>query len=133
MIDIFDIWGKSKLELLKKRKETKLEKLNFEKNIMELKYNFILAVKSKKIDLTDELKNILEKLAKITKIDSEQKLLLDMNVRSLTLEKCSELLKRLSDLESEIKNLQKKTEKDLWNSDLTNFVNEWEKENLIDE
>jgi DNA topoisomerase-2 len=133
LIDIFDIWGKSKLELLKKRKETKLEKLNFEKNIMELKYNFILAVKSKKIDLTDELKNILEKLAKITKIDSEQKLLLDMNVRSLTLEKCSELLKRLSDLESEIKNLQKKTEKDLWNSDLTNFVNEWEKENLIDE
>jgi hypothetical protein len=56
-------------------------------------------------------------------------MLFDMNIRSLTLEKSEEFLKRISDLELEIKNLEKKTEKDLWNFDLQNFVNELESEN----
>jgi DNA topoisomerase-2 len=129
LIDIFDIWGKSKLELLSKRKKTKLDKLNFEKHILDLKRDFILAVKSKKIDLTAEIEIISEKMTKITKIDSEKKMLFDMNIRSLTLEKSEEFLKRISDLELEIKNLEKKTEKDLWNFDLQNFVNELESEN----
>lgn len=122
LADVFNIWGAAKLKILAARKKLQLEKLSREKHIADIKYKFITAVKVKTIDLTEEINVVVNKLSSITIIDEEQKILLDMNVRSLTNEKCAELIKKIKELEQQIKMLKTKTEKELWQADIEKML-----------
>lgn len=123
--DIFNIWGKEKLRILGLRKSTKLEKLNKDLEIYTIKREFILHVKSKKIDLTSDLSTIITKLKKITTNESYHTLLLEMNVRSLTFEKSEELFKKINETIEEIHILSQKTTQEIWFEDVNNLLSFW--------
>jgi len=122
LVDVFNIWGNAKLNLLLARKNLQLKLFSQEKHIADIKYKFIIAVKTKTIDLTENINVVVNKLSSITTVEEEQKILLDMNVRSLTNEKGAELLKKIKELEQQIKILKTKTEKDLWNIDIEKLI-----------
>lgn len=123
--NIFDIWGEEKLRILNLRKTAKLEKLQNDLEIFTVKREFILQVKEKKIDLTKDLSTIINKLKKITLNESHHTILLEMNVRSLTLEKSEELYKKIQETEKEIDILSKKTTRDIWYEDVNLLLSFW--------
>lgn len=118
IIDIFDIWGNAKIAIIAKRKASQLKQLAKDKRIATIKSKFILAVKQREIDLTSDLQTILFNMAVITTDVNEQKLLLDMNVRSLTYEKNKALQEQIKNITEQIKVLSRKNEKDLWEEDV---------------
>lgn len=123
LISIFDIWGNAKLSVLQKRKQTKLKQLASEKRVAAVKHAFIVAVKAKEIVLTADLPEIVAKINNITTNKNDHRLLLDMNIRSLTSEKSTELEERIAELDVEIFALENKTEKQLWKEDAQRFKN----------
>lgn len=123
--DIFNMWGKEKLRILGLRKKTKLEKLKKDLEIFNVKRDFIIQVKSKKIDLTADLSTIITKLKKITTNESYHTILLEMNVRSLTLEKSEELFKKIHETAEAIDMLSKKTTQEIWFEDVNNLLSFW--------
>jgi DNA topoisomerase-2 len=123
IVSIFDMWGTAKLSIIKKRKQTKLKQLATEKRVAAIKHAFIAAVKSKELILTEDLPHIIAKLNNITTNQNEHKLLLDMNIRSLTSEKAKELQAKIKELDAKIVELESKTEKQLWEEDAQRFEN----------
>lgn len=123
--DIFEMWGKEKIRILNLRKNTKLEKLARDLEIFAVKREFILQVKAKKIDLTTDLSTIINKLKNITLNESHHTILLEMNVRSLTLEKSEELYKKIQEASKEIDVLSKKTLREIWFEDVNHLLSFW--------
>lgn len=123
--DIFNMWGEEKLRILNLRKNTKLKKLQNDLDLFTAKREFILQVKAKKIDLTAELSTIMSKIKKITQNESYQTSLLEMNVRSLTLEKSEELFKKIQTTTEEIDALSKKTTREIWFEDVNHLLSFW--------
>jgi DNA topoisomerase-2 len=123
--DIFNMWGKEKLRILDLRKNTKLQKLEKDLEIFTIKREFILQVKAKKIDLTADLPTIVAKIKKITLNESYHMILLEMNVRSLTLEKSDELFKKIQTTAEEIETLSKKTTREIWFEDVNRLLSFW--------
>jgi DNA gyrase/topoisomerase IV subunit A len=123
--EIFNIWGKEKLRILDLRKNTKLEKLKKDLEIFNVKRDFILNVKAKKIDLTADLSTIITKIKKITLNEAYHTILLEMNVRSLTFEKSEELYKKIQSTVEEINTLSKKTTREIWIEDVNHLLSFW--------
>ena len=107
------------------RKNTKLQKLEKDLEIFTIKREFILQVKAKKIDLTADLPTIVAKIKKITLNESYHMILLEMNVRSLTLEKSDELFKKIQTTAEEIETLSKKTTREIWFEDVNRLLSFW--------
>lgn len=123
--DIFNMWGEEKLKILNLRKSTKLKKLQDDLDFFTAKREFILQVKAKKIDLTTDLSTIINKIKKITLNESYQTSLLEMNVRSLTLEKSEELYKKICTTTEKIDTLSKKTTREMWFEDVNYLLSFW--------
>lgn len=123
--NIFNMWGDEKLRILNLRKSTKLKKLQNELDLFAAKREFILQVKAKKIDLTTDLPTIMNKIKKITPNESYQTSLLEMNVRSLTLEKSEDLFKKIQTTTEEIDMLTKKTTREIWFEDVNHLLSFW--------
>ena len=118
IVDIFDIWGEAKIAIIAKRKASQLDQLAKDKQIATIKSKFIVAVKRREIDLTSDLQTILSNMETITTDVDEQKILLDMNVRSLTYEKHKSLQDQIKNITEQIKILSRKNEQDLWEEDV---------------
>lgn len=122
---IFNMWGEEKLRILNLRKSTKLKKLQNDLDLLKAKREFILQVKAKKIDLTTDLPTIINKIKKITPNESYQTFLLEMNVRSLTLEKSEEIFKKICTTIEEIDILSKKETREIWFEDVNHLLSFW--------
>lgn len=121
LIDIFNTWGQARIELNKKRKNIQLEQIRKDIQIANCKINFIQTIHDKKINLLSDQQTIIDliKKLKITNDDEDVKMLLDLPIRTLTLEKKQKILDELEKLSDELKHLEKKTEYDLWFEDVS--------------
>lgn len=124
LVELFDIWGKAKLNLNQKRKNVLIADMNNQLHAATCKKKFIKAVRSKRIDITSEEKKIIDmiKSEKIASHENDIKMLMDLQVRSMTEEKCNELKTTIDRLNKEIITLNNKNNVDIWLEDMHQFI-----------
>jgi DNA topoisomerase-2 len=126
-LEIIEEFGKVRLQYYTKRKEYMINQLEQELNLLKYKMLFIEYVLNKKIIIEKQKKEIiinkLEEL-KFPKLSENKSYdyLLNMPLYSLTLEKIEELKKKLEDKEEELNKLLIITERQMWKSELDEFV-----------
>ncbi len=133
--DIIDEFYNVRLQLYQKRKEHILNKLKNELDILSYKVKFILAVIDKDIKINNKTKEYIEnkleanEFPKLSKNSDEvsYNYLLGMNLWSLSYEKVEELKKQTEEKENEYKLLEKKTEKEIWLSELDELLEAYQK------
>lgn len=117
--DIFKMWGEERLKLNELRKQTQLCELTKTINELNEKIKFISVVRSKKIILTDNETDILEKInLLVTKNEKQAFTLLQLPIRTLTENKRTQLELQTRKLTLEFELLKNKTPIDLWKSDI---------------
>jgi DNA topoisomerase-2 len=135
--DILRFFCPRRLEYYQRRKKHLLSTYSRDLTKANNRYRFIRAVKDKKLDLHHtkaELNEILStkpwKFVKILegkKAEPSYEYLLSMPVSSMTVEKLEKLRKEKERIESDIRELESKTERDLWREDLQVFRKEYRK------
>jgi len=120
--ELFEKYFETRLKYYTKRKNYLLEKLNKEIEFLKDKMLFINSIINNKLIIQkrkkDEIINDCKKLG-IKYYDNHLK----MNLLNLTDEKVNELQNEIIKKEQEIKELENKSEKDLWIEDLYNLKN----------
>jgi len=120
--ELFEKYFETRLKYYTKRKNYLLEKLNKEIEFLKDKMLFINSIINNKLIIQkrkkDEIINDCKKLD-IKYYDNHLK----MNLLNLTDEKVNELQNEIIKKEQEIKELENKSEKDLWIEDLYNLKN----------
>ena len=130
-LDIIKEFFNYRLVYYSKRKTSLLSKYNHKKDILENKIRFIqeqiddilVLYKKKKDILVKELED--SKYLKIGKNDestADYEYLLSMRMDSVTEEKLNKLKEELESINSKINDLESKSNKDLWNEDLSEFT-----------
>jgi DNA topoisomerase-2 len=121
-----------------KRKEHLIQLLENELNIIKYKVKFIefifdkkiIIEKQKKDDIIGNLEKLkFPKLAKKVDLDESEKsysYLIEMPLWSLTYEKIEELKKQLEEKQNILENYKMKTIEDIWNSELDEFIKEYQ-------
>ena len=126
--DILEEFCKIRYRLYKKRKENLLRKWTKEYKKDQNRFKFITEVidKTLKIFNRDESDLFLEMKSKEYEEDSGSKepfgYLVNMSMRSMTKQKLDSLNKSIESWRSKIESLKKKSEGDLWNEDLDEFL-----------
>lgn len=128
--EVFDLWGKEKLKLIEERKKFKLANIKKLIQLVTYKYKFIEAVKNKTIILTEDEDVIVNKIKEIIPDINNDNInyLLDLKIRTLTLQKMNNLKEYKIKLQQEEADLSKKSERDIWKEDLANLKNILSKE-----
>lgn len=124
--EIIDTFCEKRLEIYFQRKKMELDNLNNSlKNISE-KYRFIQMIISGEIMINNKgehiVKNEMKKLG-----FKDISILLDISVRHFTSEKLEELSREISDIEEKIANLEKKTEREIWLGEISEFEKGYKK------
>jgi len=123
--EVFDLWGEEKLKVIEDRKQFQLANIKKSLELTIYKIKFIDAVKNKMIILTDDEDIIVNKIKKIIPdINTDNiNILLDLQIRTLTLQKLNKLKELEIKLKQEEVDLSKKTNRDIWKEDLENLKN----------
>jgi DNA topoisomerase II len=123
LIELFDMWGNAKLALNQKRKTAMITDLDKRTHIAICKSKFIMAVRSKKIDVTSDEKKIVNliKSEEITNDESDIKMLLDLPVRTLTDGRRKELEVSIEKMKNDRVVLLKKSVVNMWTEDMSRF------------
>jgi DNA topoisomerase-2 len=127
--DIIDEFYNVRLELYQKRKDNKLENLEYYLKLISFKVKFILMIINKKLEINNKKKSeIEEKLIelKFIKIEDSYNYLLSMPIYNLTQEKIEELKKQEKEKQTEYDTLLKMKPHDLWLIDLDDFENAYD-------
>jgi DNA topoisomerase-2 len=121
--EVFDLWGEEKLKVIEDRKQFQLANIKKSLELTIYKIKFIDAVKNKMIILTDDEDIIVNKIKKIIPdINTDNiNILLDLQIRTLTLQKLNKLKELEIKLKQEEIDLSKKTNRDIWKEDLENL------------
>jgi DNA topoisomerase-2 len=115
--------------LYQKRKDNKLENLEYYLKLISFKVKFILMIINKKLEINNKKKSeIEEKLIelKFIKIEDSYNYLLSMPIYNLTQEKIEELKKQEKEKQTEYDTLVKMKPHDLWLIDLDDFENAYD-------
>ncbi|KAK7541834.1 DNA topoisomerase 2 [Phyllosticta citricarpa] len=162
-LDILEEFYHIRLKFYEKRKQYMLDEMTKELNKLTNQARFIQMIidnklvvsKKKKLVIVAELKKLgFDPISKneaknqgegedvVDEEDSEEDkepgsndydYLLGMAIWSLTQERVEKLLRQIGDKETEIDELIKKSPKDLWTTDLDEFVEEWETQEKLAE
>jgi DNA topoisomerase-2 len=127
--DIIDEFYDVRLDLYQKRKDNKLENLEYYLKLISFKVKFILMIINKKLEINNKKKSeIEEKLIelKFIKIEDSYNYLLSMPIYNLTQEKIEELKKQEKEKQTEYDTLVKMKPHDLWLIDLDDFENAYD-------
>ena len=122
--DIINEFYNVRLELYQKRKDYKLENLEYQLKLINCKVKFILMIIENKLNINNKKKHEIEKELveyKFHKIDDSYNYLLSMPIYNLTQEKIEELKKQKKEKQSEYDNLVEMKIEDLWLNDLDIF------------
>jgi DNA topoisomerase II len=126
--DILSLFCPKRLELYGERKKLLIGTLTEERMIAENKRRFVEEVRSGKLDIRqdeDSLVKVMEK-SKYHKVENKYNYLLSLPVRSLTEKKALDLEKEVASLCERVKDLENKTNKQMWLDDLSLFEKEYE-------
>jgi len=130
--EILDYYYDIRLEYYNLRKQKMIDILSAKVAELQNKSRFIRLVKSKKIDVLDtteaKLEQDLTKL-KFLKIDDSYDYLINMKIRSLTLERANKMEAEYKELNKELEALKLKEIKDMWREDLEEILKENKKYN----
>jgi DNA topoisomerase-2 len=104
-----------------KRKNYLLEKYDIEVMFLQAKYNFINVVNLKKISMRKQTEEQVIKyleMEKYPKKDNSYLYLLNLPMRTMTLDQMNKLKNEIEKIKKNIQTLQEKSNKDLWIDDL---------------
>lgn len=110
-----------RIDYYDKRKKYLLEKYDIEVMFLQAKYNFINAVNLKKISMRKQTEEqVIEylELEKYPKKDNSYLYLLNLPMRTMTLDQMNKLKNEIEKIKKNIQTLQEKSNKDLWIDDL---------------
>lgn len=120
---IVDAFIKVKLEYTEKRRVHLIEKLRADIAVLNSKVLFVKGVINKTITVSNtpkaQIVKKLENIKEIVKVKDSYDYLLGMSIGTLTKEKVQELEANLAQKNKELRELERKTAKDLWIEDLT--------------
>jgi len=129
LAEILNTFCNVRYEFYKKRKEQLINKLKQDLIIAEMKVKFVDAVLQNFSILKqteEELFKYLEKNGYHT-FNNSYKYLTDMPIRYInTPKKCELLLQHVGEIKAELDYIEQKNEKEMWLSELAEFVNEYE-------
>jgi len=128
--DIITEFFEIRLEYYGKRRDYLLDKYNYDRVILENKIRFITEIINKKLIISNKSDDILlTELEDKDYFKKEEKYdyLLDMNLRSMTLKRLTDLQNQLDKLLETIDLLESKTPKRLYKDDLKEFEKEYKK------
>jgi DNA topoisomerase-2 len=127
---IIDYFYDIRINYYDKRKQYLLNKIRREIDILENRIKFLGLVVLNKIVVSNRSKDMIIKNIeeyKLIKIDDSYDYLLNMSIYSLTKEKIEEFKNKLVEKQQEYKDIEVKTNKEMWKEDLSVLKREYKK------
>ncbi len=121
IMDIVNEWCPTRLEYYVKRRDYIMSRIRDDLSLETNKMRFIKEVMENKLVINERPEEDIEKdmeKGKYEKRDESYKYLLNLPVRSFSRNKIEELKTAISVLEKHLKEMEKKTPKDMWKDDL---------------